>query len=137
MYGVMKFDESKKQIGEIAWGEAREFLKRFGWELQQIDWLGKRDGIWVKFEIKAQEPFIPPPFKGHGLPRWQIKSSQNLLVDKEIRTYLIIKDLESKRWIGQFIDILEKAKFYDTYGDSPRRIYPIENFEMVGESFLT
>lgn len=133
----MKFDENKRLLGEEAWQEAREFLDRFGWQLQQIDWLGKRDGEWVKFEIKCQEPFEPPPFEGHGLPRWQVNSSNELLKDKNIRTYMIVKDLKSKKWLGQFLDVLEKGEFFDTHGDKPRRIYTINNFELVGESFLT
>jgi hypothetical protein len=126
----------KEQIGKKAWLEAREFLDRFGWQLQQIDWLGERNGEWVKFEIKAQEPFVPPPFEGHGLPRWQVTSSMKLLKDKQIRTYLIIKDLKSNKWIGQFIDELEKGIIHDTFGSSPRRIYPIEKFELAGESLV-
>lgn len=126
----------QEQLGKNAWLEAREFLARFGWELQQIDWLGRRNNEWVKFEIKAQEPFEPPPFEGHGLPRWQIASSMKLLEDKQIKTYLIIKDLKTKKWLGQFLDELEKGIHHDTFGNSPRRIYPIEKFNLAGEGLV-
>lgn len=128
--------KDKQKIGEKAWKDCRVFLKQFGWNIQQIDWLGERNDEWIKFEVKAQEPFVPPPFKGHGLPRWQVKSSQNLLKDKNIRTYLVIYDLLEERWIGQFIDVLEKGQYKDTYGKKPRRIYPIEQFELIGESII-
>ena len=124
-------NEDRRLIGQQAWEEARDILHYRGWKLQQVDWLGQRNGEWIKFEVKAQEPFEPPPFEGHGLPRWQIESSQKLLEDKQIRTILMIKDLKNKIWVSQFLDVLEKGDYHDTYGLSPRRVYPISNFEEV------
>jgi hypothetical protein len=121
-------DEKYRLMGEKAWQEAHDRLVKEGWHIQQIDWLGEMMGEWVKFEIKCQEPFEPPPFEGHGLPRWQIESSEKLRKDKDIRTYLMIKDAKSGKWIGNFIDELEKGEYHDTHGLSPRRVYKISSF---------
>jgi len=126
--------KDKEEMGRKAWDDARKFLVRFGWDIQQIDWLGEKDGKWVKFEVKCQEPYIPPPFKGHGLPPYQVAKSMKLYQQKGIPTYLIIRDMEDKKWIGQYIHELEQHEHFDTKGKSIRRIYPIEMFDMIGEN---
>jgi hypothetical protein len=124
-------DDKCRIQGEKAWQEARVILKSGGWHLQQIDWLGERNGSYIKFEIKGQEAFTPPPFKGHGLPYWQVRESMQLLKDKDIRTYLMIKDTGENKWYGNFLDELEKGEHIDTHGQNPRRIYNIDNFHNI------
>ena len=124
-------DDKYRIQGEKAWQEARIILKDGGWSLQQIDWLGKKNESYVKFEIKGQEPFEPPPFKGHGLPYWQVKESAELLRDLNVRTYLMIKDTKDNVWYGNFLDELEKGEFIDTHGQNPRRIYNLKEFKIV------
>jgi len=54
--------------------KARLFLKSKGLNnLQQIDWLLKKDGEYYIFEVKQRELFEPPPFEGTGLDIKQIK----------------------------------------------------------------
>jgi len=129
-------DDKYKKMGDDAWKEAREMLKDKGWNLQQIDWLGEKDGKWIKFEVKGQEPFDPPPFSGHGLPRWQIMNSMKLLKDKDIKTFLMIKDAKDNNWYGQFIDVLEKSEYFDTHGANPRRIYNLKEFKNIAKGNL-
>jgi hypothetical protein len=124
-------EDKYKKMGDDGWKEARERLSNDKWNLQQIDWLGEKNGEWVKFEIKFQEPFEPPPFFGHGLPRWQVNSSEKLQIDKGIRTYLMVKDAKDNNWYGQFLDELEKGEFKDTFGKKPRRVYKRDNFKLL------
>jgi hypothetical protein len=91
----------------------------------------KVDGRWFLTEIKNQEPFEPPPFYGHGLPRWQIES--RLMFEKEcnIPCILIIKDKGNNKVYWQHLSILEKLNdHFDTYGKHPRRIYNLKSFNV-------
>ncbi len=35
--------------------KARRILTELGWQIQQIDWIGEKDGQWTVFEIKTRE----------------------------------------------------------------------------------
>ena len=61
-----------------------------GFWIGQIDWLGKKNGEWIKFEIKRKERFLAPPFEGHGLNKNQADYSLELQKDTKIRTLLMI-----------------------------------------------
>jgi hypothetical protein len=114
--------------------KARVILKNLGWEVQQLDWIGKKDGKWTIFEVKIRELFNPPPFLGTGLDKRQIYLRNELLKDKDLRTMLIvfIKNTADVYW--QYLDELEKGKHFDTKNDI--RIYPIENFIKISD-YLT
>jgi hypothetical protein len=108
--------------------EARNFLKKRGFCIQQIDWIGEKAGKYIIFEIKERELFEPPPFWGTGLNKSQLFLRNKLLKDLGIRTYMIVftKDIV----YGQYLDILEKkGKYFDTKNDI--RIYDIESFKKL------
>jgi hypothetical protein len=119
--------KSIEELGKEGEQFARLKLKEKGYWIGQIDWLGKRNGEWTKFEIKRKERFNPPPFEGHGLDRRQIDYSNELFQDTGIRTYLLIYEIGTNIWYGQYLDILEAGSKFDTKNGV--RIYKLDNFE--------
>ncbi len=125
-----KFNKRLEEQGQEGWQEARELLKRKGWDVFQIDWMGKKDGEYVLFEVKKKsEPFNPPPFYGHGLEIRQVKARLEFQQITNIKTYLLIFGTIGKVY-GQYLDKLEKGESYITKNGI--KIYPLENFELVG-----
>lgn len=112
--------------------EAEQWLlKRFvakGTKCFQPDVISFENGEWVVNEVKHQEAYEPPPFRGHGLPRWQIETRIGFWILTGIRIRLVIKEKGSNLVYWQWLDILEKGEFFDTFGKKPRRIYPLESF---------
>ena len=113
--------------------KARELLKGLGWQVQQLDWIGKKDNQWTIFEVKVRELFDPPPFLGTGLDKRQIFLREQLRKDLGLRTMLIVFIKGTNDTYSQYIDILENGKFYDTKNDI--RIYPLENFTKVSDFY--
>lgn len=111
--------------------KAREILIKLGWQVQQIDWIGKRDGEWTIFEIKMRELFEPPPFKGTGLDKRQIFLRNQLKEELKLRTMLMIFVKNTTDIFWQYLDILEQGKYFDTKNNI--RIYPIENFIKISD----
>lgn len=93
-------------------------------------WGKTEDGIYQFFEIKTQEPFEPPPFWGHGLSRWQIDKYIQMQFDLGVIWNLIIFDLINFHGYKQRLSVLEDGRFKDTHGNKPRRIYPIESYDI-------
>ena len=104
---------------------ALDVLMKAGFKCFQPDWIVFKNGRYFIVEVKNQEAFEPPPFKGHGLPIWQVESRKNFLTITGIDTILLVKD--SHGWMYQFLSVLEDDNFFDTI-KSKRRIYPIDNF---------
>lgn len=96
----------------------------------QVDLIFFDDNRYKIAEIKHQEPFDPPPFKGHGLPRWQVEARLEFYYKTGVEPFLFILDKIDKNIYYQSFIILENGKYYDTNGEKPRRIYPIENFKI-------
>ena len=96
----------------------------------QPDAISFEDGNWILNEIKNQEVYDPPPFKGHGLPLWQVIARIGFWRFTGIRIRLIIKEKGTNIVYWQWLDVLEEGKHYDTQGNKPRRIYPIENYKL-------
>jgi len=118
-------EEGRK--GEVA---ARLFLKSLGYQIFQGDWIGKSNGgEWHLFEVKRQEPFVPPPFYGHGLPLWQIKARLNFQRETGVIAVLLIWDTCESCWYHQRLDTLEIGEYIDTNGQNPRRVYNVNSFE--------
>jgi len=99
----------------------------------QPDAITMENGTWVVNEVKHQEPYTPPPFMGHGLPRWQIMTRMGFWTLTGIRIRLVIKEKGSDDKYWQWLDVLEKGKFHDTFRKQPRRIYPITSFIKFNE----
>ena len=124
-------DKIKEQQGIDGWQEARLFLKKEGFNLFQIDWMGIKDGKYTLFEIKKKTSFKPPPFEGHGLEIRQIKTRLEFQQKTGIRTYLLIFEPNGKIY-GQYLDILEKGQSIITKNQI--KIYPIEKFDRIENS---
>jgi hypothetical protein len=106
-----------------------EFRKK-GIRVFQPDAISFEDGAWIMNEIKNQEAFEPPPFRGHGLPLWQVTARIGFWRLTGIRVRLIIKEKGTKIVYWQWLDILEERKHIDTRGEKPRRVYSIDSFEI-------
>jgi len=96
----------------------------------QVDLIFLHDGLYKIAEIKHQEPFEPPPFKGHGLPQWQIEARLKFYSKTNVEPFLFILDKSDKNIYYQSFVILENGQHFDTNGEKPRRIYPIKNFKI-------
>ena len=105
-----------------------EFIKQ-GIKVFQPDALSLENGSWVLNEVKNQEVFEPPPFKGHGLPIWQVSARMGFWRMTGIRVRLIIKESGTDKIYWQWLDVLEKGEFTDT-GKTSRRVYPISNYNL-------
>lgn len=112
-----------------AW--ARELLKRWGCKVFQVDWMVLHPaGHYLLVEVKEQERFLAPPFDGHGLPPWQIETRLAFQYMTGVRAMLMVRE-PSGRAFWQWLDVLAGGKHYDTNGASPRRIFPLEMFEIL------
>lgn len=115
-------------------GEQKLFnlLKKQGFKFFQPDAIGFKDGCYYVFEAKQQERFTPPPFEGHGLPRWQVSARLKFQKETKIPCVLVVFDKETKEVFWQRLDKLNKSKnFVDTHGAKPRRIYNLEEFKKL------
>lgn len=109
--------------------EARIVLKKIGFEVQQLDWVGKKNGKWVVFEVKERELFNPPPFWGTGLDKRQLYLREQLLKGLNLRTILLVFEKGTSNIFWQYLDVLEKGEYFDTKNNI--RIYPISNFHKI------
>ena len=110
--------------------KAWSLLKKWGFEIQQLDWIGRKNNNWTIFEIKERELFQPPPFLGTGLDKRQLYLRTELLNDKGLRTILLVYEKGTDKVYWQYIDVLEKGEYFDT--KKKIRIYPIDNFKRIG-----
>ena len=123
-------------MGQHGQEMAKDMLKRLPHmdKFCQLDWLVRnKSGQWWLVEVKYQAHFTAPPFDGHGLPRWQVGARMQLWKEKGIRPLLWIFDYGSRTIYAQWLDILEAGRSHDTWGKKPRRVYPLESFEVLGE----
>lgn len=128
----MNFEQDVTHIKEGFWGEEiiRELFKKHNIHHFQVDLIYRRDDKYYLAEIKYQEAFEPPPFRGHGLPRWQINARLQFYQKTGVEPYLFVVD-KGERGLVYFRSLLalERGDHYDTRGKKPRRIYPIENYK--------
>jgi len=112
-------------------GEQKLFglLKELEFKFFQADAIGEKGDEYFLFECKHQERFNPPPFEGHGLPKRQVEARLKFYNKTGIRPILVIFDKEMKEIFYQAIDTLERLDYYDTKGNSPRRIYKLTSFK--------
>ena len=115
----------------------RQYLKSISVDaIFQADWIVKYEGEYRLIEAKHQEVFTPPPFYGHGLPKWQIDARLNFYHSTRIVPYLFVvekSDYQSKEghaliW-HQSLIVLEISNYIDSRGNKPRRIYDIAGFK--------
>ncbi len=97
----------------------------------QVDLMANIDNQWHVIEVKRQEIFNPPPFYGHGLPKWQIEARLKFQEQTGIYAILYIVDKITGVIYFQYMDLLLKGKQFQTTGLNPRIIFPLENFEIL------
>lgn len=125
------FTSNAMQIEIGMYGEdlLRSYLKTKKVKFMQVDLIvdtGKK--IYI-IEVKTQEKYKAPPYDGHGLPEYQIKSRINIAEKTGMIPYLYIYDLHDKFFYLQDMRILmEGEKFYTKTGS--RVIFPLSNFEI-------
>ena len=105
-----------------------DLLKEEDFEFFQADAIGHKEGKYYLFEAKRQERYNPPPFEGHGLPKWQVEARVKFQEETGIIAILVVFDKETGEIFYQRLDVLEKTKYHDTTGAKPRRIYNIKYF---------
>ena len=113
-----------------------DWIKKHGYEFFQPDAIALQDGEYVIYEAKHQERFNPPPFEGHGLPRWQIMARLSFEMKTGIKTILIIFDKKTNEIFYNYLSELEKGEYHDTHGTKPRRIYNLSSFIVVGSKLV-
>ena len=116
------------ELGKEGEAQARLLLKKLGFEIQSPDWLAVKNNNWICIEVKKKERFNPPPFEGHGLDLRQIYLRNRLLKEKGIRTFLMIFEINSNKIFGQYLDILERGKKFETKNKIV--IYPLASFKI-------
>ena len=97
----------------------------------QADLMAKIRGKWHIIEIKYQEAYEPPPFMGHGLPRWQIQARLDFQEENDIRAMLFIVDKKTNIIYWQYMDELLKGDHFQTKGKNPRLIFPLESYNIL------
>lgn len=105
------------------------FLKEKNVDFFQADAIGLNKDKYELYEVKHQERYTPPPFEGHGLPKWQVDARMQFQIKTGIRCVFIVFDKETQDIFYQYLDVLELGEYFDTKGAKPRRIYPLTNFK--------
>ena len=104
------------------------------WKIASVgqieSWIKLMNGEYHFFEIKTQEPFEPPPFYGHGLPRWQVEKYTQMQIDLGVIWHLVVFDTVTNHGYQQLLSVLNDNDFHDTHGKKPRRIYPVSAFDV-------
>jgi hypothetical protein len=97
------------------------------------DFITTVKGVTFIVEVKNKPFYTSPPFDGHGLEIKEIEDRMNFFNITKIRTILFIIEYregypteQSKIWY-QYLDVLEKTKYYDTK-ISPIRVYNLKYF---------
>lgn len=119
--------------GRYGESKVRGLLKRYGYHFMQADILAKIKGEWRILEVKYQEKFEPPPFEGHGLPRWQVDARLRFQEETGIKAMLYVVDNPSDIIYWQYLDELMKGETYQTNGSKPRIIFPLNSFNQYKE----
>jgi len=112
----------------------RDYFKDKKIHFFQVDLMAKIRDRWNLIEIKHQESYKPPPFEGHGLPKWQIDARLEFQKEKGIRALLFIVDKETKIIYWQYMDELMNGESYQTKGINPRIIFPLINFKILKDN---
>lgn len=128
------FGEMRLIMANEGWkGEEkiRSLLVQKGIHHLQADLLVKNNGSWQIYEIKYQEHFESPPFDGHGLPRWQLNARLDFQKETGIRALLFVVDKKTDHIYWQYMDELIKGESYQTNGENPRIIFPLESYNIL------
>ena len=131
-YGGMRCNMEKTwDVGFEGENKIRSIFEKNHIHYLQADMLAEINGKWHIIEVKHQDKFTPPPFYGHGLPRWQVDARLDLENKTGIIALLFIVDKETNIIYWQYMNKLMKGKFYQTNGTKPRIIFPIESYNIL------
>lgn len=109
----------------------RDFLiRQRDCKFAQLDMISKIKNQWYSIEVKHQEMFKAPPFDGHGLPVWQVKTRIELYEDLGIIPLLFVLDKDTGVLIYNSLINLEAGPKFTT-GKKSRVIYPFDNFKTI------
>lgn len=109
----------------------RDFLiRQRDCKFAQLDMISKIKNQWYSIEVKHQEMFKAPPFDGHGLPVWQVKTRIELYEDLGIIPLFFVLDKDTGVLIYNSLINLEAGPKFTT-GKKSRVIYPFDNFKTI------
>jgi len=117
------------EIGREAEIKARVLLKKKGYEIFQSDWLGKKNGSWVNFEVKEKEMFKSPPFDGHGMDLYQVSKRMQFERETGIKCLFIVFDKDNGKIFHQWLSHLEKQCHFTTRNNI--RVYDLSDFDSI------
>ncbi|MEE9510408.1 MAG: hypothetical protein V3V81_07940 [Candidatus Bathyarchaeia archaeon] len=145
---MKNFSKEFEKLGNDGETKAVGILKDFGFILSRPDYSGYRmiSGLFygenileeedVEFEIKAKaEPFMPPPFKGHGTDIRQINKRMRRYKKYGFKQFFLVIQPDGKIY-GQWLHKLEavsKDKKFDTRNNI--RIYSLSCFCEIPDIF--
>ena len=121
----------QREVGRDGEKTIRDYLKMKHYHYFQVDMMVKIRDKWYTLEVKHQSVFTPPPFKGHGLPAWQIEARLGFQEETGIRATLFVVDKDTGIIYWQYMDVLMDGDKFQTSGDKPRLIFPIENYHVL------
>lgn len=92
-----------------------------------------KNGQWIVVECKNQERFKAPPFDGHGLPPYQVKSRMKFYEETGIRCLFFVHEPGSDCVWWQWLDVLEGlGKTQRTFTKTGKRIvYALSAFKKI------
>lgn len=124
-------DLEKIKEGFEGEGIVRNYLKTVpNCTFAQLDMIATINNKWYSIEAKHQEMFVAPPFDGHGLPTWQVKTRVRLYRDLGVIPLFFVLDKNTKELFYNSLITLEAGRRFVT-GRKSRVIYPIENFKTI------
>lgn len=96
-----------------------------------------KNGEWILIECKNQERFNAPPFDGHGLPPYQVKSRMNFYKETGIRCLFFVHEPGKDFVWWQWLDILESLdNSQRTLSKTGKRIiYSLSAFKKIEVPF--
>jgi hypothetical protein len=120
-------DELRK-VGQEAIEESKDIIKRFGWNLCQLDWIIDKSDKWCSIEVKHLTP-LKDAFK---ISRRQVRDRLRLQSARNIKAILLIKNRVNGVWYWQYLDALEQGNHWNDE-DKPRSFvhYPLDSFQYM------
>lgn len=96
-------------------------------------------GGWVLVECKNQERFKAPPFDGHGLPPYQVRSRLKFYRETGVRCLFFVHEPDTNMIWWQWLDVLdaldESKKFLTKNGG--RIVFKLSEFYQMNLPGMT
>ena len=120
------------KLGKFGEDIVHKYFKNKNYQIQSPDFFvySKEKDDYICIEVKFKNKKFRNQFLiGHGLDINQIYLRNKLYNKTKIKTFLIIVDNESKKIYGQYLNILENGKYFDT--KNKIRIYDLNNYSLL------